>query len=871
MTKCEYQPLKEKHSGDRLSPSGTTWSSGRAVGKGGGLHHGVAAAPALGGALAERRLRRRQPGDGHAQRRAGDVVQPDLVEEGDGRGLPAVLPADAEADLGPRLAPHLHRQLHELPHALPVKLLKRAARQDAALDVRRQELGLRVVAREAKGHLRQVVGPEAEELSLLRQLVRLERRPRHLDHRPHLVRHRDAAAVKHLLGRPHDHLLLPRQLRQAAHQRHHDVRPRQHARARRRHRRLKDRRRLHVRDVRVHDAQAAPAQPQHRVGLLQRLHARAHLRRPHAQLRRQLVAQLVQRRAVLRQELVQRRVQQADRHRQPVHRRKDALKVLPLEALDLAQRLRLARRAELLRRDHAPHRRDALLRGEEHVLRAHQPHARRAVLARHLAVLGRVRVGVHVHRPEQVHPLHELAHVARLHRRRHQLLLPAHHLARRPVERHPVALQEHLARRPHRHRLGRHVHVQRVAPAHARLAPAARHHRRVGRHPAAARQDARRRPHPAHVLRGRLRAGQQHRLALGRPQLRVGRAEHHAPHRRARRRVEPLRHHVALVRLRVLELRVQQLVQVARVHHHHRLGARDQPLALQVHRDLQGRAPRALAVARLKHEQAPLLDRELAVLHVLHVVLEQVRVLDQLRVRLREGLGHVRDGERGADARHHVLALRVHQKLPVQLVRPVCRAAGEAHARPGPVRQVAVHHRLHVHSRPREPADLVDLTVLHRTGNHPRHEHRRDRVVQLVPRIGRDNVPVPGVHLLVLVHQPLQVTRFEFGVELHAALLLQRAELLLELLVRDLQDHVAVHVEEAAIRVPRETLAPPRGQALHDRIVQAQVQNRVHHARHGKRRARADRKQERVRRIGKLRPVLLLDLVQVLQHLVPHV
>src|SRR5262245_11405877 len=55
-------PEEEKSRG-RLPPAARKWSG------------------TLPRSLSQRRLRRRQPGDGHPERRAADVVQPDLVAE----------------------------------------------------------------------------------------------------------------------------------------------------------------------------------------------------------------------------------------------------------------------------------------------------------------------------------------------------------------------------------------------------------------------------------------------------------------------------------------------------------------------------------------------------------------------------------------------------------------------------------------------------------------------------------------------------------------------------------------------------------------------------------------------------------------------
>ena len=98
---------------------------------------------------AERRLGGRQPGGGHPERRARHVVEADRVEERDRRGVSPVLAADAEPER--RLAPR--------PRSQPIRTARRRRRrrwsrtgsvEDAVLDVRGQELALRVVARDAE-------------------------------------------------------------------------------------------------------------------------------------------------------------------------------------------------------------------------------------------------------------------------------------------------------------------------------------------------------------------------------------------------------------------------------------------------------------------------------------------------------------------------------------------------------------------------------------------------------------------------------------------------------------------------------------------------------------------------------------------------
>src|SRR5260221_13263771 len=87
------------------------------------------------GLLAERGLRRREPRDRHAERRAGHVVEPDLVAEHNRRRIAAVLTADADLEVPAHLAAALDADPNQRPDTVAVDRHERIARQDAACGV----------------------------------------------------------------------------------------------------------------------------------------------------------------------------------------------------------------------------------------------------------------------------------------------------------------------------------------------------------------------------------------------------------------------------------------------------------------------------------------------------------------------------------------------------------------------------------------------------------------------------------------------------------------------------------------------------------------------------------------------------------------
>src|SRR5207253_3378807 len=122
-------------------------------------------------------------GDRHAERRAADVVEAELVAELDAARLPPVLAANADLQLLLDAAPAHDADAHQVADAAAVERLERVAVEDPFFEVEGEELPLGVVAREAERRLCQVVRAAREEVRLLGDLVRPDARARQLDQR----------------------------------------------------------------------------------------------------------------------------------------------------------------------------------------------------------------------------------------------------------------------------------------------------------------------------------------------------------------------------------------------------------------------------------------------------------------------------------------------------------------------------------------------------------------------------------------------------------------------------------------------------------------------------------------------------------------
>ena len=151
----------------------------------------------------------------------------------------------------------------------------------------------------------------------------------------------------------HDRLLTP-QLLDVADERNHDLGTDLDALLRDLKGRLEDRARLHARDLRVGDAEAAAAMTEHRVELVQPLDLVEHLLGARefglaALLRRHLDHQIL----ALGEELVERRVEGADGDGIPLHLREEAGEVALLHGHQLLERALVlldGRAVRLLRR-----------------------------------------------------------------------------------------------------------------------------------------------------------------------------------------------------------------------------------------------------------------------------------------------------------------------------------------------------------------------------------------------------------------------------------------------------------------------------------------------------------------------------------------
>ena len=330
---------------------------------------------------------------------------------------------------------------------------------------------------------------------------------------------------------------------------------------------------------------------------------------------------------------------------------------------------------------------------------------------------------------------------------------------------------------------------------------------------------------------------------------------------------------------------MQQFVELLRVETEDGFLLRQDALVVHVDGDLHHRLTRALAAARLQDPELALLDGELDVLHVPEVHLQGVAGLGELGVRLRHlclkrgrvvrGACCLRDRARGADTRHHVLTLRVHEVLPENQALTRRGVPREEHARGAVIAEVTEDHRLHVNGGAPPVRVAAHLAVDHGARRLPREEHRADGAPELVVWVLRERLPgALQDQRLVRGDEVAQFVRVQVGVAGDAALGLLRVQQHLERVVLEIvelshtEDDVRVHLDEAAVRVVDEPcVARTCDQTGSGLVVQTEVEDRVHHAGHRNARTGAHGDEQRVVGVAKAGANDLLDLPDALGNL----
>ena len=384
---------------------------------------------------------------------------------------------------------------------------------------------------------------------------------------------------------------------------------------------------------------------------------------------------------------------------------------------------------------------------------------------------------------------------------------------------------------------------------------------------AMARQDTLGGDHSLKVVGVGLPADQNDLMALGRTRDGVIAREHDLAHGGTRAGVKAACERLVL--LGGVELRVQELVELRGIDAAHGLLTGDEALLDHLDSDAQSGGCGTLAHTGLEHPELTLLDGELDVAHVAVVILkrqEDTLKLFTCRLEARGGL-EVGNGLGVADAGNDVLALGVDQKVTVELLGAVGRVARKGDTGRRGLALVAKRHGLHVDGG----AELVRNTVLLAVDAgaliHPAAKDGLDGKAQLELRIVREDglavddlelgiqvgLDVLGENALKGLDELLQVLGRKLGIDANAGDQARLGQGVLEQVCVNTHNDVGKHLDKASVAIPGKTRVLRLGdETLNGIVVEAQVEDRVHHAGHGERSARANRDEQRIGGVAEL-------------------
>ncbi len=284
-----------------------------------------------------------------------------------------------------------------------------------------------------------------------------------------------------------------------------------------------------------------------------------------------------------------------------------------------------------------------------------------------------------------------------------------------------------------------------------------------------------------------------------------------------------------------IELRVKQSVKVAGIDHQNGFFLGSLAFVYEVAGDAESCLSGTLAVTCLEHIKFAVLNGEFHILHISVMVFENLADVLELCECFGEFLCHLSDRHRRTDTCNDVLALCVGQELAHEFLFAGSGITGKCNTGSAIVTHVTECHHLHVDCSSPAVRNVVVTTVDVCTGVVPRTEHGFDSTDELFLRIGREIDTDLGLVLCFeLVSQFFEVVGIEFDVISNAFLCLHLVDELLEILLADFHNDVGVHLNKSAVAVP----SPSRvvgflSDDIDDFFIQTEVQNGVHHTRHG--------------------------------------
>ena len=247
----------------------------------------------------------------------------------------------------------------------------------------------------------------------------------------------------------------------------------------------------------------------------------------------------------------------------------------------------------------------------------------------------------------------------------------------------------------------------------------------------------------------------------------------------------------------------------------------------------------------MQHVELAVLNGELHILHIFIVIFKILGDCCKLLIHLRHILLELIDLAGGAHARNNIFTLRVNQIFTEERFFTRGRVARKGNACAGIFIQVAEHHGLHINGSTPGVGDIVHAAVYVGAGVVPRTENSLDGFHHLCFGIGREiSALLLLVILLEALDELLHIIHIEVDIVLNPFAIFDFINDHFKRLFGNFHNNVGEHLDEAAIGVIDEPLEfrirVACDHACGNLVIQAEVQDGVHHAGHGSARTAAD-------------------------------
>ena len=332
---------------------------------------------------------------------------------------------------------------------------------------------------------------------------------------------------------------------------------------------------------------------------------------------------------------------------------------------------------------------------------------------------------------------------------------------------------------------------------------------------------------------------------------------------------KPLCNRLCLFQSLAVKLRVQESVQLLRVNHKHSLFLGAHTLSHKVDRYFKCGVSRSLAVSRLKHIELTLLKGKFHVLHIFKVNLKRICDMYKFFIRFRIYLFKLIDCLGRSYAGNNVFALSVHEELAEQLLFAGSRVACKRNACSGIVAHIAEYHHLNVYSRTPVVRDIVHLSVNDGPWVVPAAEYGLYGRNKLFLRIRREiSTQFFLVEGLEANYKLTHVSLVKLGVEIDFLGEFDVVDDVLEFRFRKLHNDVRKHLNKSAVTViGKARVIGEAGYRFSHLIVDPEVEDSVHHTRHGRPCTASHRYKQRIFLVAKFFPADFLHLFEVLEDL----